>query len=612
MFLAMTPPFDSSKNRSPQCSAKKQRCSSLPARWATSSACAFTARPATIFSANLTATSFATNKAQYAQFFGIAAQPVEGDHGVLQVEQLMDRIHPENDHYTRTRLVTASKIPTTAAPVASNRTIRSQKFAAGPPRTDLARHLDGARLFNAVVATGITAADWASHFDTVSVCFSKGLGAPIGSALCGPADLIRQARRHRKALGGGWRQAGIIAAGALYALDHNIDRLAEDHANARIIAEAVRSSPGLRLDPEIIDTNIVIFELDPELGTAASFVARLRDEGVWMNVTAPQRIRAVTHLDVSREQVQHAAAVLQETAVEVQSVAANADQYLPMALLPQIRLRSFFFMFFCAAVGLTCATSPQVEDPLLTSRGIYVPHLNIHYGLLVAASTAVIVGLVRQARFIAKSHSAESASPDLKFGQWCAIYWRLAIALVVFCCLIVRLLVSRQILPEAQHDYYPEHVFPEAIVLTSIIIVLTASVSRFSERTARQKRSFVIRILVPMLAGIALLLVALANMGFMPSLLHIATHSIEMNGQLRFRRPGAFPDQAANGFRLFWLSLGTLVAIILAAVGLACVVTAELTRSARLALMTILRIAPHGIRNILRLVLQVRVPATFA
>ena len=185
----------------------------------------------------------------------------------------------------------------------------------------LARHLDGARLFNAVVASGISAADWAAHFDTVSVCFSKGLGAPVGSALCGPADLIRQARRHRKALGGGMRQAGIIAAGALYALEHHIERLAEDHANARILAEAVRATPGLKLDPEVVDTNIVIFEVDPELGTAAAFCARLRDEGVWMNAIAPQRIRAVTHLDVSREAGRTRGQVLQETAAAVQSVA---------------------------------------------------------------------------------------------------------------------------------------------------------------------------------------------------------------------------------------------------------------------------------------------------
>jgi threonine aldolase len=170
------------------------------------------------------------------------------------------------------------------------------------------------------VASGISVADWAAHFDTVSVCFSKGLGAPVGSALCGEAESIRQARRHRKALGGAMRQAGIIAAGALYALEHHIERLAEDHANSRFLAQAVRNTPGLKLDPEVVDTNIVIFDVDPELGTAAAFCARLRDEGVWMYAIAPQRIRAVTHLDVSREQVQHAAAVLQDTVAAVMAV----------------------------------------------------------------------------------------------------------------------------------------------------------------------------------------------------------------------------------------------------------------------------------------------------
>ena len=257
----------------------------------------------------------------YAQFFGIAAQTVDGDHGVLQVEQLMHRIRPaNNDHCVRTRLVCLENTHNRGAG-------RIQPYDAvaeicgWAADNDLARHLDGARLFNAVVATGIPAADWAGHFDTVSVCFSKGLGAPVGSALCGPADLIRQARRHRKALGGGMRQAGIIAAGALYALEHNIGRLAEDHANSRVLADTIRKTPGLKLDPEVVDTNIVIFEIDPELGTAAAFSARLRDEGVLMNATAPQRIRAVTHFDVSREQVERAAAVILETAVAVQSVA---------------------------------------------------------------------------------------------------------------------------------------------------------------------------------------------------------------------------------------------------------------------------------------------------
>jgi threonine aldolase len=258
-------------------------------------------------------------QAAYAQLFGLAAQPVEGEHGVLQVEQLVGRLRPANDHCPRTRLVCLENTHNRGAG-------RVQPFDAvveicgWAADNGLARHLDGARLFNAVMATGISAADWAAHFDTVSVCFSKGLGAPVGSALVGPADLIRQARRHRKALGGGMRQAGIIAAGALHALEHNIERLADNHKNARILAEAVRNTPGLTLYPEIVDTNIVIFEVDPELGTAAAFSARLRDEGVWMNSIAPQRIRAVTHLDISREQIQHALQVLQETTAAVLTV----------------------------------------------------------------------------------------------------------------------------------------------------------------------------------------------------------------------------------------------------------------------------------------------------
>ena len=257
----------------------------------------------------------------YAQLFGIAAQPVDGDHGVLSVEQLMGRIRPlNNDHYTRTRLVCLENTHNRGAGRVQpyDSVVEICGWAAD---NGLARHLDGARLFNAVVATGISAADWASHFDTVSVCFSKGLGAPVGSALVGPADLMRQARRHRKALGGGWRQSGILAAGALYALENNIERLADDHQHARILADAMRSSPGLKLDPETVDTNIVIFEVDPELGTAAAFSARLRDEGVYMNAMGPQRIRAVTHLDVSRETVLNAAGTLTEIAERVNSLA---------------------------------------------------------------------------------------------------------------------------------------------------------------------------------------------------------------------------------------------------------------------------------------------------
>src|SRR3954453_16887075 len=238
----------------------------------------------------------------YAQLFGIAAQTVEGDHGILQVEQLINRIRPtNNDHCVRTRLVCLENTHNRGAGrIQPYDTVA--EICGWAAENNLARHLDGARLFNAVVATGISAADWAGHFDTISVCFSKGLGAPVGSALCGPAHLIRQARRHRKALGGGWRQAGILAAGALYALEHNIGRLAEDHANARIIADTIRATPGLKLIPDAVDTKILIFEVDPELRTAAAFSARLRDEGLLMNANAPQRLCAINVRDDSRQQ----------------------------------------------------------------------------------------------------------------------------------------------------------------------------------------------------------------------------------------------------------------------------------------------------------------------
>ena len=250
----------------------------------------------------------------YAQLFGVAAQPIEGDYGVLRLEQLVDRIRPANDHAVHTRLVCLENTHNRGA----GRVLPYDGVAEicrWSKENGLARHLDGARLFNAVVATGIAARDWAQHFDSVSVCFSKGLGAPVGSALCGSKDLIRRARRHRKALGGAMRQAGIIAAGALYALEHHVERLAEDHEKARILADAIRETPGLALDPEVVDTNIVIFKIAPELGTAAEFTARLREQGVLMYDVGRHRIRAVTHLDVTKNEMQQACEIIRSQAI---------------------------------------------------------------------------------------------------------------------------------------------------------------------------------------------------------------------------------------------------------------------------------------------------------
>ncbi|MBX9787881.1 MAG: aminotransferase class I/II-fold pyridoxal phosphate-dependent enzyme [Pirellulales bacterium] len=255
-------------------------------------------------------------QAGYAQLSAVAARPIAGRYGVLDVEQLTGLIRPADDHYPRSRVVCLENTHNRGG----GRILPLDKVAAicgWAHGQGLATHLDGARLFNAVVATGTPAHEWASHFDTVSVCFSKGLGAPVGSALAGPKDLIRKARRARKLLGGGMRQAGVIAAGALYGLNHHIERLAEDHVNARELAKAISAIDGLALDPPDVDTNIVIFLVSPKLGTAAEFCARLKEAGVLMLPIAAQQVRALAHLDVSREDVKAAVEVLRRVAGEL-------------------------------------------------------------------------------------------------------------------------------------------------------------------------------------------------------------------------------------------------------------------------------------------------------
>lgn len=164
----------------------------------------------------------------------------------------------------------------------------------------LALHLDGARLWNAVVATGTPAAVWAEPFDTVTFCLSKGLGAPVGSLVCGSREVIRRVHRARKMLGGGLRQAGILAAAGLYALEHHVERLAEDHANARRLAAGLEKL-GFAVDPPP-ETNMVMFGVEDTMG----FLRATRERGVLVNPTGPGVFRAVTHLDVSDADVEEA------------------------------------------------------------------------------------------------------------------------------------------------------------------------------------------------------------------------------------------------------------------------------------------------------------------
>ena len=240
---------------------------------------------------------------------GVMCRTFDGDYGVLDVSQLSDAIRPNNDHLARTRLVclenTHNRGGGRVYPLEKIQAISSWTRANG-----LALHLDGARLWNAVVATGTPPRAWGELFDSVSVCFSKGLGAPVGSALAGSRDFIAKARRIRKLFGGGMRQAGVLAAAALYALDHHVERLAEDHRNAQVIAQSIADTPGLRLDPPDVETNLIWFEVDLDLGTAGDVAAALKAQGVLVHAAGPRTLRACTHLDVSGAQAARAAEVV--------------------------------------------------------------------------------------------------------------------------------------------------------------------------------------------------------------------------------------------------------------------------------------------------------------
>ena len=172
--------------------------------------------------------------------------------------------------------------------------------------------LDGARLWNAAIASGRTVADLAAPFDVVSVALSKGLGAPAGTMLAGPRDGIRDCIRHRRMLGGAMRQVGILAAAGVYALDHQLDRLVEDHDNAKLLASRLRTSPRVRLVADPVETNIVIFSLSSDAPDAAAVVAAARAKGVLVVAFGPRTVRAVTHLDVTRANCERAAQVLME------------------------------------------------------------------------------------------------------------------------------------------------------------------------------------------------------------------------------------------------------------------------------------------------------------
>ncbi len=238
---------------------------------------------------------------------GVQLHPIDSPDGLLTADLLEEAIRPAADVFPRSRLLSLEN----SANKAGGRIYRPaqiEPLTAWAAQHGYALHLDGARLWNAAVATGAPPAELAASFDTVWVALSKGLGAPVGSVLAGSAALMAQARRLRKRLGGGMRQAGIIAAGGLYAVRHHRERLADDHARAQRLAKAIAALPPFHLDLSTVETNIIIFDVDGY--TAADVLERMAGEGIQLTAFGPQTIRATTHLDVDDEDIANVIAAL--------------------------------------------------------------------------------------------------------------------------------------------------------------------------------------------------------------------------------------------------------------------------------------------------------------
>lgn len=236
---------------------------------------------------------------------GVQLHPILGDYGVITADQIQNAIRPSDHHFAQTRLIVLENTHNRAGG-AIFPLEEIQKISEVVKEHNLKMHLDGARLWNASVASGISLREYAQYFDSVSVCFSKGLGAPVGSVLVGSDEFINQAHRYRKIYGGGMRQVGILAAAGLYALDHNINRLAEDHRHARRIGEILQEFESVKVNLKAMQTNIIIADLSDAIEVAKN----LSDRGVLAIPFLKTRIRFVTHLDVNDDDIEYAVAVI--------------------------------------------------------------------------------------------------------------------------------------------------------------------------------------------------------------------------------------------------------------------------------------------------------------
>ncbi|MHC4325532.1 MAG: low-specificity L-threonine aldolase [Planctomycetota bacterium] len=237
----------------------------------------------------------------------IANQP----DGTIRLEDIETAIRGNNVHFPRSRLICLENTHNRCygSALTPQYTESVAKLAA---ERGLKMHLDGARVFNAAVALGVDVTELTRHADSVSFCLSKGLSSPVGSIICGSSQFIAEARRNRKVLGGGMRQSGIIAAAGITALEQMVDRLAEDHENAKRLAEGIARIPTMSLDLEKIYTNIVYFDMADDRFSAGTFVEQLADRGIKMLQLGPSRIRAVTHYGISAEDIDSALAAMSE------------------------------------------------------------------------------------------------------------------------------------------------------------------------------------------------------------------------------------------------------------------------------------------------------------
>jgi threonine aldolase len=245
-----------------------------------------------------------------AVFSGCLIRAVPTDNGILTWKQIEPVIEQKSNFRAHTGLIEIENTHNLAGGRVSGLPIL-EEICAGARAHRLPTHLDGARIFNAAVALGVDVKTLTRGFDTVMFCLSKGLGAPVGSMLVGTTELIAKARRFRKALGGGMRQVGVLAAAGLIALEQGPKRLQHDHGNARLIAESLANTPGVNIDLDSVETNIVIFKLSAGNG-APELAARLKEHGVLVSAFSADSIRLVTHLDVSRGNCIDAAEALTE------------------------------------------------------------------------------------------------------------------------------------------------------------------------------------------------------------------------------------------------------------------------------------------------------------